>query len=139
MDWLKEQIRRELDLIPGSMKNSQFIYEDGKPIAHYSLTGRGGIKELTTVVVDPAHRGKGLSHQIIEVCSEKTCVFTRHPALISALEKAGFKEAWWPGFIPFWVMMFERMWRVLKMLITLDFKRCLHQCRHLFSYRMYIR
>ena len=138
-EWLKIQLSRELDLIPCSRKSSRFIYENDHPIAHYSLANRGGIKELTTVVVDPSHQGKKISYKIIEKCTEKTCVFTKHPALISALIKSGFEEKWWPGFVPFIVMMFERTWRVVRMLITLDWKRCLHQCRHLFSYRMYIR
>ena len=138
-EWLAKQLAGELDLISCREKKSRYIYRDKKPIAHYSIVGRGGIKELTTVVVDPEFRGQGLSYEILEQCQGPTCVFTKNLALINSLEKTGFKSAWWPGFIPFTVMMFDRVWRVVKMVLTLDFKRCLHQCRHLFSYRMFIR
>ena len=138
-EWLAKQLANELDLISCSEKNSRFIYRDEKPIAHYSIVGRGGIKELTTVLVDPEFRGQGLSYEILEHCTEKTCVFTKNPALVKALEKSGFKSAWWPGFIPFIIMMFDRAWRLIKMILSLNLRRCLHQCRHLFSYRMFIR
>ena len=138
-EWLANQLANELDLISCKPKHSIFIYRDKKPIAHYSIVGRGGIKELTTVLVDPEFRGQGISYQILEKCTSKTCVFTKNPALINSLEKSGFKSAWWPGFVPFVIMMFDRAWRLTKMIFTLNLRRCLHQCRHFFSYRMFIR
>ncbi len=139
-EWLKSQIARELDLIMVAPKHSRFIRdEEGRPIAHYTLMNRWGLYELTTVVVDPKHQGKGISHQIIENCENPVCSFTKNERLAKALTKAGFKEAWWPGFLPFINMMFERHFRVLQMIFLLQWKRCFHQCLNLFNYRMYIR
>ena len=53
--------------------------------------------ELTTVVVDPTHRGRGLCHALMEAAVQSTearplILFTRAPALETAVARLGFEQ-----------------------------------------------
>ncbi len=68
--WLKEMFRRELDLRPPSLakinEKSVIIYDnDNIPIAHAIRTNRWEGFEINSLVVDPNHRGKGISHKLL--------------------------------------------------------------------------
>ena len=102
--WLKEMFRHELDLRPPSLARindkSIIIYDDeDKPIAHAIKTNRWKGFEINSLVVDPTHRGKGISHKLLEKCGNgRLFAYTRDARLQSALEKAGFERSTTPGF-----------------------------------------
>ena len=66
--WLKSMMKQELDLRPPSLarigKNSIIIRsESGKPVGHVIVSNRWQGFEINSLLVDPAHRGKGRSHK----------------------------------------------------------------------------
>ena len=70
--WLREMFRQELDLRPPSLarinERSIIIYDGGSPVAHAIRTNRWKGSEINSLVVDPTHRGKGISHKLVEKC-----------------------------------------------------------------------
>ncbi|MEC8780570.1 MAG: GNAT family N-acetyltransferase, partial [Candidatus Thermoplasmatota archaeon] len=73
--WLLQRLREEEDLRPPYrlqreqrwvMEATVLRDERGDPMAYTELRKHLGAVELTTVVVDPHHRGKGLSHALVE-------------------------------------------------------------------------
>ena len=137
--------QKELDLRPPSLarigKNSIFIRDDlGNPIAHATISNRWQGSEINSIIVDPEQRGKGLSHRLLELsCQGRVFSYTRDSRLQSALLSAGFKRALFPGVLATINMIIGRTTMMIWMLITLEFKRILHQFRNLFSYKLYIR
>ena len=79
--WLTDMLANEADLRQnlGVAKETKrgnripriILHEDGVPIAYAELRRVGRAVELATVVVDPAHRGKGHSHQIVHQAWER--------------------------------------------------------------------
>ena len=143
--WLKEMFRQELDLRPPSLarinKKSIIIYDDdGKPIAHAIRTGRWTGFEINSLVVDPTHRGKGISHELLEKCGEgRLFAYTRDARLQSVLEKAGFERSTTPGFLSSLNLLISRLGMVSWMIFSLEFKRILHQLKHITDYKLYVR
>ena len=143
--WLREMFRKELDLRPPSLAriddNTMIIYDDkNEPIACASLANRWTSFELTSVVIDPKYRGKGLSHKLLKKF-DKECVltFTRNVRLQSALVKAGFHRRNYPGHIPMLSIIINRIGLLIWMLISLDFKRLVNQIRNISKYKLYIK
>jgi GNAT superfamily N-acetyltransferase len=146
-EWLKSMFRKELDLRPPSLANigdnSIFIRDDsGIPIAHATLSRRGGSFEINSVVVDPQHRGQGLSRELLELAdqsSRRLFAYTRDPRMKSALLRAGYTPARSPGFRPSLNLMVTRPAIFLWMILTLDVKRLVYMSRHMFAYKLYVR
>ena len=96
--WLKEMLRRELDLRPPSLakinENSIIIKDNNNhPIAYAIRSNRWAGFEINSFVIDPAHRGKGLSHKLLEKCGNgRLFAYTRDIRLQSTLGKAGFER-----------------------------------------------
>jgi GNAT superfamily N-acetyltransferase len=73
--WLDQMLQAEPDLRPslGVVKEAKrghrvpqiILLEQGMPAGYAELRRVGRAIELATVVVDPAHRGKGLGHQLV--------------------------------------------------------------------------
>ncbi|MEE3083354.1 MAG: GNAT family N-acetyltransferase, partial [Candidatus Thermoplasmatota archaeon] len=73
--WLDKMLTAEPDLrqslgVKKEAKRAQkipriILLEDGEPAAYAELRRVGRAVELATVVVDPAHRGRGLCHDIV--------------------------------------------------------------------------
>ena len=68
--WLKSMMKNELDLRPPSLASTSKaskIIRDGQenPIAHVAITNRWQGFEINSLVVDPAHRGRGLSYELL--------------------------------------------------------------------------
>jgi GNAT superfamily N-acetyltransferase len=145
LPWLKSMFKRELDLRPPSLarigKNSIFIRDDmGNPIAHATISNRWQGCEINSVVVDSEQRGKGLSHKLLEILGQgRVFAYTRDSRLRSALLKAGFKRALYPGILATLNMIIGRTAMMIWMIITLEFKRIFHQFKNMFSYKLYIR
>ena len=145
ISWLKSNMQRELDLRPPSLastnQTSKIIRDEhGNPIAHVAITKRWQGSEINSLVVDPAHRGKGLSHQLLARANgARLFCYTRDERLQSALTKGGYKRAKFPGFIESLNLLITRTAIFAWMLLTLDFKRIFHQIRHLPKYKLYMK
>ena len=143
LSWIKSMMKNELDLRPPSLirttGNSKIIRDEQEnPIAHVAITNRWQGSEINSLVVDPSHRGKGLSHELIaKVVDYRVLCYTRDARLQSALIKAGFKRAIFPGTIACLNLLLTRTAIFSWMLLTLDFKRIFHQIRHLPNYKLY--
>ena len=143
--WLKEMFRQELDLRPPSLarinQKSIIMYDDdNNPIGHAIRTNRWKGFEINSFVVDPTHRGKGISHKLIEKCgSGRLFAYTRDPRLQSALEKAGFERSTTPGFLSSLNLVISRLGMVSWMILSLEFKRILHQMKNIRDYKLYVR
>tara|TARA_B100000405_G_scaffold248707_1_gene182234 strand:- start:180 stop:629 length:450 start_codon:yes stop_codon:yes gene_type:complete len=143
--WLKEMFRRELDLRPPSLakinEKSVIIYDnDNIPIAHAIRTNRWEGFEINSLVVDPNHRGKGISHKLLEKCGTgRLFAYTRDVRLQSALEKAGFERSATPGFLSSLNVLISRLAMISWMILSLEFKRIMHQLKHIRDYKLYVR
>ena len=145
LSWLKSMMRNELDLRPPSLvmtNQSSKVIRDGQgnPIAHVAITNRWQGSEINSLVVDPAHRGKGLSHQLLSrAMGARLFCYTRDERLQSALTKAGYKRAKFPGVAASLNLLITRTAILVWMLLTLDFRRIIHQIRHLPNYKLYMK
>ena len=145
LSWLKSMMKNELDLRPSSLVSasvpSKLIRdEQGNPIAYVAITNRWQGFEINSLVVDPAHRGKGLSHQLLSrAMGARLFCYTRDERLQSALTKAGYKRAKFPGVAASLNLLITRTAILVWMLLTLDFRRIIHQIRHLPNYKLYIK
>ena len=64
LSWLKSMMKNELDLRPpflvrANQTNKLIRDEQGNPIAHVAVSNRWQGSEINSLVVDPAHRGRG--------------------------------------------------------------------------------
>ena len=145
LSWLKSMMKNELDLRPPSLiktnQTSKVIRdEQGNPIAHVAITNRWQGVEINSLVVDPGHRGLGLSHKLLaRVNGARLLCYTRDKKLQSALTKAGYKRAKFPGIVASLNLMLTRTAIFAWMLFTLDFKRIFQQIRHLPNYKLYMK
>ena len=143
--WLREMLRRELDLRPPSLakfnEKSVIIYDNENiPIGHAIRTNRWNGYEINSLVVDPAHRGKGISHKLLDKCgNERLFAYTRNVRLQSALEKAGFERSTTPGFLGSMNVLISRLGMFSWMVFTFEFRRVLHQLKHIRDYKLYVR
>ena len=142
--WLKDMFRQELDLRPPSLAKingkSIIIYDGDNLIAHAIRTNRWRGSEINSMVVDPAHRGKGISHKLLEKCgSGRLFAYTRDTRLQSLLENAGFERSTTPGFLSSVNLLISRLGMVSWMVLSLEFKRILHQLKHIRDYKLYVR
>ena len=143
--WLKEMFRRELDLRPPSLAkiNEKSVISDDNdniPIAHAIRTNRWDGFEINSLVVDPNHRGKGISHKLLEKCGTgRLFAYTRDVRLQSALEKAGFERSATPGFLSSLNVLISRLAMISWMILSLEFKRIMHQLKHIRDYKLYVR
>ena len=104
--WLVQRLREEEDLRPAyrMKRERQWASEatvlrdhEGSIMAYTELRMHLFAVELTTVVVDPTHRGKGLCHALMEAAVQSTdarplILFTRAPALEKAVARLGFEQ-----------------------------------------------
>ena len=145
LSWLKSMMKNELDLRPPSLaranQTSKVIRdEQGNPIAHVAITNRWQGSEINSLVVDPAHRGKGMSHQLLsKAVGARLFCYTRDERLQSALTKAGYRRAKFPGVAASLNLLITRTAILAWMLLTLDFRRIFHQIRHLPNYKLYMK
>ena len=145
LGWLKSMASEELDLRPPSLvgidQNSIILRdESGIAIAHATVTNRWQGKEINTFLVDPNHRGKGLSHKLLSKINEgRVFCYTRNSRLQSALEKAGYSKKLFPGIIATFNLALTRTGLLIWMLATFDFKRIFHQIINFPKYKLYMK
>ena len=143
--WLKQMFRQELDLRPPSLakigENSILIHDEaGSPIAHATLSNRWSSFEINSVVVDPNHRGRGLTHKLLEQCGGGPLFsYTRDVRLQSTLLKAGFERRRYPGLLPLLNIGISRIAMFCWMIFALEFRRVFHHFRNLLNYKLFMR
>tara|TARA_B100000282_G_scaffold154761_1_gene111420 strand:+ start:789 stop:1238 length:450 start_codon:yes stop_codon:yes gene_type:complete len=143
--WLREMLRQELDLMAPSLarigKNTVIIKDEiDRPIAHARLSARWDGHEINAFVIDPANRGKGISHELLNRCGGgRLFAYTRDARLQSALMTAGFERMRTPGLVALLGVMAARANSVLWMVILLEFRRLKHQLINLFNYKLFVR
>ena len=143
--WLREMLRRELDLMAPSLARigkNNVIIKDGldRPIAHARLSARLNGHEINAFVIDPAHRGKGISHDLLKKCGDgRLFAYTRDARLQSALLTAGFERVRTPGFVALLGVMAARLSSVFWMVILLEFRRLRHQLSNFSKYSLFLR
>ena len=143
--WVKSMMKQELDLRPPSLarlgENSIIVRdEQGKPTGHVTLSNRWQGYEINSLFVDHAHRGEGLSHALLSgIKQSRVFCYTRNPRLQSALVKAGYSRAKFPGFIATMNLILTRTVMFAWMFLSFDFKRIFHQIKHLPKYKLYIK
>ena len=142
---VKSMMKQELDLRPPSLarlgENCIIVRNElGKPTGHVTLSNRWQGYEINSLFVDPAHQGKGISHVLLsEIKQSRVFCYTRDSRLQSALVKAGYSSAKFPGFVATMNLILTRTAMFTWMLLTLDFKRMTHQIKHLPKYKLYIK
>ena len=143
--WLRRMLRRELDLMAPYLarigkKNVVIKDENDGLIAHARLSDRLNGHEINTFVIDPEHRGKGLSHEVLERCGGgRLFAYTRDARLRSALLRAGFERRSTPGPVALLSVMVARASSVFWMVVLLEFRRLHHQLVNLFRYELFVR
>jgi GNAT superfamily N-acetyltransferase len=143
--WLKQMFHQELDLRPPSLakisERSILIHDEaGNPIAHAALSNRWSSTEINSVVVDPNHRGRGLTHKLLDqVGGGRLFSYTRDVRLQSTLLKAGFERRLYPGLLTLLNIGIGRITMFFWMIVTLEFRRIFHQLRHLQNYKLFVR
>jgi len=143
--WLREMLRQELDLMAPSLarigkKNVMIKDENDGLIAHARLSARWNGHEINAFVIDPAHRGKGISHEVLERCGDgRLFAYTRDARLQSALLRAGFERKRTPGPVALLSVMVARASSVFWMVVLLEFRRLHHQLVNLFRYELFVR
>ena len=152
MKWVDDLIRSELDVRPiYSKRRSLKAYDkavvirsdEGNPIAYAELVNHLKGVEITTVLVDQSHRGKGYGKKLInEVISkiENDLIFlhTKSPALVSIIQKIGFKKKSIPSFISGISILLRLPRRSLTMIFRGDFRRLWLQTITLAKYDCYV-
>tara|TARA_B100000900_G_scaffold105425_1_gene87471 strand:+ start:7391 stop:7840 length:450 start_codon:yes stop_codon:yes gene_type:complete len=143
--WLREMLRQELDLMAPSLarigkKNVMIKDENDGLIAHARLSARWNGHEINAFVIDPAHRGKGISHEVLERCGDgRLFAYTRDARLQSALLRAGFERKRTPGPVALLSVMVARASSVFWMVVLLEIRRLHHQLVNLFRYELFVR
>ena len=150
--WLLQRLREEEDLRPPYrlqreqrwvMEATVLRDERGDPMAYTELRKHLGAVELTTVVVDPHHRGKGLSHALVEAAVQSTAarpliLFTRSAALERAVARAGFvqRRIWNP--LTLSSVGLRAAMRCGRMLLLGDLRKLWAQVAHVAAFRCWV-
>lgn len=150
--WLLQRLREEGDLRPPYRLQRELHWvtqatvlrdEDGNPTAYTELRNHLGAVELTTVVVDPNHRGRGLSHALVEAAVQGTSarpliLFTRSAALERAVARAGFvqRRIWNP--LTLASVGLRAAMRCGRMLMLGDLRKLWSQVAHVAAFRCWV-
>ncbi len=152
LKWVDDLIRSELDVRPiYSKRRSQKAFDkavvirtdEGNPIAYAELVNHLEGVEITTVLVDKSHRGKGfgkklMNEAISKIDNDLIFLHTKSPALVSIIGRIGFKKKSIPSFISGISILSRLPRRSLTMIFRGDFKRLWFQTITLAKYDCYV-
>ena len=152
LKWVDDLIRSELDVRPiYSKRRSQKAFDkavvirtdEGNPIAYAELVNHLEGVEITTVLVDKSHRGKGFGKELMKAVISKIdndliFLHTKSPALVSIIGRIGFKKKSIPSFISAISILLRLPRRSLTMIFRGDFKRLWLQTITLGKYDCYV-
>lgn len=150
--WLLQRLREEEDLRPPYRFQRELRWvtqatvlrdEDGSLTAYTELRKHLFAVEVTTVVVDPHHRGKGLSHTLVSAAVQSTAarpliLFTRSAALETAVARAGFvqRRIWNP--LTLSSVGVRALMRCGRMLMLGDVRKLWAQVAHVAAFRCWV-
>jgi len=150
--WLLQRLREEEDLRPPYRFKRELRWvtqatvlrdENGSPTAYTELRKHLSAVEVTTVVVDPNHRGKGLSHALVNAAVQSTTarpliLFTRSAALETAVARAGFvqRRIWNP--LTLSSVGVRALMRCGRMLMLGDVRKLWAQAAHVAAFRCWV-
>ena len=150
--WLVQRLREEEDLRPAyRMKQErQWASEatvlrdhEGSIMAYTELRMHLFAVELTTVVVDPTHRGKGLCHALMEAAVQSTdarplILFTRAPALETAVARLGFEQRRPPNPLTLLSVGLRALSRCFRMAMGGELRKMWTQVVHVRAFRCWV-
>ena len=149
--WLKFMLSRELAVRPpmNDKKEAKLLagncvklHRDGEIIGYAEIKKLGNHTEISTVLVDPSHRNRGVGKELISkvvesIGSGKILSFTKNPAMAKVLQDLNFKSIGWPGFWTATVLTFNTIARLFSMLIRFEFRRIWQQGKGIHKYERY--
>lgn len=150
--WLLQRLREEEDLRPPYRLQRELRWvtqatvlrdEHGSLTAYTELRKHLFAVELTTVVVDPHHRGQGLSHTLVNAAVQSTAarpliLFTRSAALETAVARVGFvqRRIWNP--LTLSSVGARALMRCGRMLMLGDVRKLWAQVAHVAAFRCWV-
>mgnify|MGYP001246177979 CR=1 FL=1 len=151
VDWLKSMLALEREVRPPSSAkreqkyldgNCVKLYHDGKIVAYAEMRKVGKHTEISTVLVDPSQRNKGVGKELIlkaveSIENDKILCCTKNPAMAKVLQNLEFKSIGWPGFSTATVLTFNTFARLFSMLIRFEFRRIWQQGQGIHKYERY--
>ena len=152
LKWVDELIRSELDVRPIHSKRRSLKFfekaavirtDEGNPVAYAEVVNHLKGVEITTVLVDQSHRGKGYGKELMkevisQIDNDLIFLHTKSPALVSIIQKIGFKKKLIPSFISGISILLRLPRRSLTMIFRGDFKRLWLQTITLGKYDCYV-
>lgn len=150
--WLVQRLREEDDLRPvyrmkrerGWASEATVLRDhEGGITAYTELRKHLFAVELTTVVVDPAHRGKGLCHALMEAAVQSTdarplILFTRAPALETAVARLGFEQRRPPNPLTLLSVGLRALSRCFRMAMGGEVRKMWTQVVHVRAFRCWV-
>ena len=152
LSWVDDLIRSELDVRPiyskrrslkACEKAALIRSDEGKPLAYAEVVNHLKGVEITTVLVDRGQRGQGygkalMKEVISKIDNDLIFLHTKSPALVSIIQKIGFKKKSIPSFISGISILLRLPRRSLTMIFRGDFKRLWLQTITLAKYDCYV-
>jgi GNAT superfamily N-acetyltransferase len=150
--WLVQRLREEDDLRPAYRMKRERRWaseatvlrdHEGGITAYTELRKHLFAVELTTVVVDPTHRGKGLSHALMEAAVQSTdarplILFTRAPALETAVARLGFEQRRPPNPLTLLSVGLRALSRCFRMAMGGELRKMWTQVVHVRAFRCWV-
>jgi predicted GNAT family acetyltransferase len=151
VDWLKSMLAIEREVRPPSSTrreqkyldgNCVKLYHDGKIVAYAEMRKVGKHTEISTVLVDPSQRNKGVGKELIlkaveSIENDKILCCTKNPAMAKVLQNLDFKSIGWPGLSTATMLTFNTFARLFSMLIRFEFRRIWQQGKGIHKYERY--
>ncbi|HII87772.1 MAG TPA: GNAT family N-acetyltransferase [Candidatus Poseidoniaceae archaeon] len=150
--WLRSMLTSELEVRPPRSERKEkkalagfctTIYDNGRLVAFAEMRKVGSHFEISTVLVDPAHRGRGVGKSLIRTSVEQiegslVLCCTKNPAMAKVLKSLGFTAVGWPGISTAIGLTINTIGRLLSMLIRFEFKRIWIQGKGILAYERYV-
>lgn len=150
--WLRSMLATELEVRPPRSERKEElaldgycskIYDNGQLIAFAEMRNVGSHVEISTVLVDPNHRSRGVGKNLIRTSIEKierpqVLCCTKNPAMAQVLRSLGFTAIGWPGLSTAIGLTINTVRRLASMLIRFEFKRIWIQGKGILAYERYV-
>lgn len=151
VQWLKAMLRRELEVRPPMSDkkeakllagNCVILHDRGEIVGYAEMRKVGKHTEISTVLVDPSQRNKGVGKELIlkaveSIENDKILCCTKNPAMAKVLQNLDFKSIGWPGFSTATVLTLNTFARLFSMVIRFEFRRIWQQGKGIHKYERY--
>ena len=150
--WLRSMLASELEVRPPKSERKEkqaldgfcsTLRNNGQLIAFAEMRKVGSHVEISTVLVDPAHRGKGVGKNLIRTSIKQiegplVLCCTKNPAMAKVLKSLGFTAVGWPGLSTAIGLSVNTLGRLLSMIIRFEFRRIWIQGKGILAYERYV-